>query len=344
MRILVTGAAGYIGSHVCLELLQNGFDVIAVDNLSNSKRDSLDRVEELTGKRLKFFELDIREKEKLIGILATRPVDAVIHLAGLKAVGESVSVPLKYYQNNISGTLSLCEAMRACDVKKMVFSSSATVYGDPLTLPIREDFPLSAKNPYGRSKLMIEQILEDIHHSDNRWNFVILRYFNPVGAHPSGRIGEDPNGIPNNLFPVISQVAMKKLAKLEIFGGDYPTPDGTGIRDYIHIVDLAIGHIAALSKLMQKCGIAIYNLGTGRGYSVGEVIKTFETCSGARIPYEVVGRRAGDIASCYADACRAENELGWMARRSLQDMCADTWRWQSMNPNGYGNPIIPCRS
>ncbi len=335
MKILVTGGAGYIGSHTCLELLQAGFEVIVVDNLSNSKKESLKRVQELTGKTLSFHKVDLLDKKALSAVFDKYSFDAVVHFAGLKAVGESVVIPLRYYHNNVTGTIILCEVMKEHNVKNIVFSSSATIYGDPHKVPITEDFPLSPANPYGSTKLMIETILKDLYHSDKYWNVALLRYFNPVGAHPSGRIGEDPNGIPNNLMPYISQVAVGKLAKLSVFGNDYPTPDGTGIRDYIHVVDLAKGHLIALDKLKTDPGLIIYNLGTGQGYSVFEMIAAFEKASGKKIPYEVVGRRSGDIATCYADPTKAQKELGWSAKRNIDDMCADTWRWQSNNPNGY---------
>ncbi len=335
MRILVTGAAGYIGSHTCLELLQAGYEVVAIDNLANSKEESLRRVQELAGKSLQFHRVDLLDKESLNLIFKSNPIDAVIHFAGLKAVGESVAFPLSYYHNNVVGTIVLCEVMGSNGVKNIVFSSSATVYGDPPELPIREDFPLAPANPYGQTKLMIEQILQDIYVSDNDWSISILRYFNPVGAHPSGRIGEDPDGIPNNLLPFIAQVAVGKLAELSVFGYDYPTPDGTGVRDYIHIVDLAAGHVKALPMLMENKGVMIYNLGTGRGQSVLEMIKGVERASGKAIPFKIAGRRPGDIAACYADPSLANRELGWKAERTVDDMCADTWRWQSQNPNGY---------
>ncbi len=335
MRILVTGGAGYIGSHTCLELLQAGYEVVAVDNLSNSKEESLRRVQALAGRALTFHRVDLLDRPALDAVFAAAPIDAVIHFAGLKAVGESVTVPLRYYHNNLTGTLLLCEAMRAHGVRTIVFSSSATVYGDPATVPITEDFSLSATNPYGRSKLMIEEILRDLHVSDASWNIALLRYFNPVGAHVSGRIGEDPQGLPNNLMPYVAQVAVGKLPELRVFGNDYPTPDGTGVRDYIHVVDLAAGHLRALDKLVGNPGIVTYNLGTGRGYSVLEVVAAFEQASGRRVPYQIVGRRPGDIAACYADPTRAQAELDWTAVRGLAEMCADTWRWQSANPLGY---------
>lgn len=334
-RILVTGGAGYIGSHTCVELLQVGYQVVVVDNLSNSKVESLTRVQELSGKRLEFYQVDLLDQAALEAVFRARAVDAVIHFAGFKAVGESVVMPLRYYHNNVSGTLILLKTMKAFGVRHLVFSSSCTVYGDPHKVPITEDFPLSATNPYGRSKLMIEDILRDLYNADHSWNIALLRYFNPVGAHPSGRIGEDPNGIPNNLMPYIAQVAVGKLPYLRVFGNDYPTPDGTGVRDYIHVVDLALGHLKALEKLSTNPGLVTYNLGTGRGYSVLEVVRAFERASGRKIPYQIVERRPGDVAITYADPSRANRELGWMAERGLDEMCADAWRWQSANPNGY---------
>jgi len=335
MKILVTGGAGYIGSHTCLELLKDGYEVVVVDNLSNSKEESLKRVQKLAGKTLAFHEVDLLDKKLLDDVFAGSPVDAVVHFAGLKAVGESVAIPLSYYHNNVTGTLILCEVMGKHKVKNLVFSSSATVYGDPHKVPITEDFPLFATNPYGRTKLMIEEILRDLHRADEAWNVALLRYFNPVGAHPSGRIGEDPNGIPNNLLPYISQVAVGKLSLLSVFGNDYPTPDGTGIRDYIHVVDLALGHLKALEKLTTSPGVATYNLGTGQGYSVLEMVSAFEKASEKKIPYEIIARRPGDIASCYADPSLAKKELGWSTEKGINEMCADAWKWQSGNPNGY---------
>ncbi len=337
MHILVTGGAGYIGSHTCLELLNSGYQVTVVDNLSNSSRESLRRVEELTSKKIRFFEVDLLDRAGLREVFSgcDKKIDAVIHFAGKKAVGESVEKPLLYYHNNITGSLTLCEVMAAHGVKDIIFSSSATVYGDPATVPITEDFPLSCTNPYGRTKLMIEEILRDIHTADNDWNVCLLRYFNPVGAHVSGRIGEDPNGIPNNLMPYIAQVAVGKLAQLSVFGNDYPTPDGTGVRDYIHVVDLAQGHVKALDKIVQRPGVVVYNLGTGKGYSVLEMVRNFVEASGREVPYQIVGRRAGDIATCYADPGKALRELGWQARYGLREMCEDTWRWQVNNPNGF---------
>ena len=335
MKILVTGGAGYIGSHTCIELLQAGYEVVVVDNLINSKEESLKRVQELTGKTLAFHKVDLLNKRELNDVFHKSSIDAVIHFAGLKAVGESVSIPLHYYHNNVTGALILCNVMEKHKVKNLVFSSSATVYGEPDKVPINEDFPLSATNPYGRSKLMIEEILQDLYSADEAWNIVLLRYFNPVGAHPSGRIGENPNGIPNNLLPFVSQVAVGKLSELSVYGNDYPTRDGTGIRDYIHVVDLAVGHLKALEKLTSNPGTVIYNLGTGRGYSVLEVVSAFEQVSGKKIAYKIVRRRAGDIAICYADPLKAKRELNWSADKGLNEMCADVWRWQSNNPNGY---------
>jgi UDP-glucose 4-epimerase len=335
MRVLVTGGAGYIGSHTCVEMLSAGMDAVVVDNLSNSKEESLRRVREIAGRDLPFVKADLRDRAALDALFRHYDFDAVIHFAGLKAVGESVQIPLAYYENNIGGTLTLGQAMAAAGVKNIVFSSSATVYGDPASVPIRESFPLSATNPYGRSKLFIEEILRDIHVSDPAWNVILLRYFNPVGAHPSGLIGEDPNGIPNNLMPFVAQVAIGKLPKLRVFGNDYPTPDGTGVRDYIHVVDLARGHLAALNRLAERPGAAVYNLGTGRGYSVLEMVAAFERASGRPVPYEIVDRRPGDIATCYADPSLAREDLGWQAKLELDDMVRDSWRWQSQNPNGF---------
>lgn len=336
MRVLVTGGAGYIGSHTCVELLTAGHSVTVVDNLCNSKEESLRRVREITGRDLAFVRADLRDGAALDAILRHQGFDAVIHFAGLKAVGESVERPIDYYENNVGGTLSLCRALAKAGVKNLVFSSSATVYGDPASVPIREHFPLSATNPYGRSKLFIEEILKDLHRADPEWNIALLRYFNPVGAHPSGRIGEDPNGIPNNLMPFVAQVAVGKLPRLRVFGNDYPTPDGTGVRDYIHVVDLARGHLAALGKLQEAPGVVVYNLGTGRGCSVLEMVAAFERASGRPVPYEIVARRPGDIATCYADPTLAREELGWQAELGIDAMVADTWRWQSANPEGFG--------
>ncbi|MEA2040073.1 MAG: UDP-glucose 4-epimerase GalE [Thermodesulfobacteriota bacterium] len=335
MKILVTGGAGYIGSHTCLELLKTGYEVVVVDNLANSKEESLNRVQDLAGRPLDFYKVDLLDKQALVAVFEKHAIDAVIHFAGLKAVGESVTIPLHYYHNNVTGTLILCEVMKQYDVKNLIFSSSATVYGDPHKVPIREDFPVSATNPYGHTKLMIEQILKDIYRADEAWNIGLLRYFNPIGADPSGRIGEDPNGIPNNLLPYIARVAVGRLPVLPVFGNDYPTPDGTGIRDYIHVVDLAVGHINALLKLRENPGVITYNLGTGRGYSVLEVVSAFEKASGKKISYEILGRRPGDIALCYADPSRAEIELAWTALKGIDEMCADSWRWQVGNPDGY---------
>lgn len=337
MHILVTGGAGYIGSHTCVELLNSGHRVTVVDNLSNSCRTALERVEELTGKHIDFFQLDLVDRHGLAELFSScaPAIDAVIHFAGKKAVGESVAKPLLYYQNNVTGTLVLCEVMAAHQVKNIIFSSSATVYGDPATVPITEDFPLSCTNPYGRTKLMVEEILRDLHTADPDWSICLLRYFNPVGAHDSGRIGEDPNDIPSNLVPYITQVAVGKLEQLLVFGDDYQTPDGTGVRDYIHVVDLAVGHVKALARLFQKPGLAVYNLGTGRGYSVLEMVKTFSEIAGVEIPYSVVGRRDGDIGACYADPAKAAEELDWKARFGLRRMCEDSWRWQKNNPEGF---------
>ncbi|HEX6982578.1 MAG TPA: UDP-glucose 4-epimerase GalE [Balneolaceae bacterium] len=335
MSILVTGGAGYIGSHTVLELLNQDKSVVVVDNLDNSKKEALDRVEEITGRQLTFYETDLLNKDALNDIFSSHNINSVIHFAGYKAVGESVSKPLKYYHNNITGTLYLCEMMKKHGVMNLVFSSSATVYGDPHKVPIKEDFPLSATNPYGRTKLFIEEILRDLHVSDENWNIALLRYFNPVGAHRSGQIGEDPNDIPNNLMPYITQVAVGKLNELSVFGDDYPTHDGTGVRDYIHVVDLAVGHLKALEKLESSPGVVAYNLGTGRGYSVLDVVKAFEKASGKDVPYKITDRRPGDIASCYADPSKAEKELNWKAKHNLVDMCKDSWRWQSENPEGY---------
>jgi UDP-glucose 4-epimerase len=335
MNILVTGGAGYIGSHTCVELLNAGHDVVVVDNLANSKRESLRRVQELTGRPLTFHKADLRDRAALDAVFAATPIDAVIHFAGLKAVGESVEKPLTYYHNNVTGTLVLCDVMRTHDVDDIVFSSSATVYGDPEEVPIPETAPLGPTNPYGRTKWMIEEILRDLHGADPAWNIALLRYFNPVGAHPSGRIGEDPSGIPNNLLPYIAQVAVGKLDELRVFGADYPTHDGTGVRDYIHVVDLAVGHLRALDKLTTDPGVVTYNLGTGQGYSVLDVVQAFERASGQEIPYRITGRRPGDVATSYADPSKAGEELGWEAERGIEEMCADVWRWQSNNPNGY---------
>lgn len=336
-KILVTGAAGYIGSHTCLELLKSGFDVIALDNLSNSKYEALVRVEKLAGKKIKFYQADIKDVEAIDKIFKDNKIDAVIHFAGLKAVGESSKIPLEYYKNNISGTLNLCEIMQKYNVFNLVFSSSATVYGKPKTVPITEDFPLEATNPYGRTKLFLEYILKDIANANKKFNVILLRYFNPIGAHESGLIGEDPNGIPNNLLPYITQVSLGKLPYLNVFGDDYNTKDGTGVRDYIHVVDLSIGHVLALKKLKENPGIAIYNLGTGKGYSVLEIIKSFEQASGKKIPYKITARRPGDIDACYADTTKAFKELGFKAKYDINKMCKDSYNWQIKNPNGYIN-------
>ena len=330
---LVTGGLGYIGSHTCVELLNAGHHVRIIDNLSNSKRTVLDRVEQICGKRPDFVHADIRDRDAVAGALAG--CDAVIHFAGLKAVGESVSKPVAYYSNNVEGSIALFEVMALTGVKTLVFSSSATVYGDPHTVPIQEHFPLSATNPYGRSKLMIEEMLRDIALADPSWRIALLRYFNPVGAHVSGLIGEDPTGIPNNLMPYVSQVAIGKLAQLSVYGNDYPTRDGTGVRDYIHVVDLALGHLAALDALARDGGLMTVNLGTGHGYSVLEMVAAFEKASGRPVPYRIVARRPGDIAECYADPALASERLGWVAQRNLEAMCADGWRWQQGNPQGY---------
>ncbi|MDO6691952.1 UDP-glucose 4-epimerase GalE [Aliiglaciecola sp. 3_MG-2023] len=334
--ILVTGGAGYIGSHTVLQLLENGDQVIVLDNLCNSSPESLKRVSELTGKEIGFVEGDIQDPTVLEKVFRENKVDSVIHFAGLKAVGESVEKPLLYYRNNVYGTLNLCEVMAKHNVKNIVFSSSATVYGDPTTLPLHENLPTGQPtNPYGQSKLMVELVLQDLFKSDNSWNIAILRYFNPAGAHPSGRIGEDPNGIPNNLMPFITQVATKKREALSVFGDDYDTPDGTGVRDYIHVEDLANGHLKALEKLSQNVGLVTYNLGTGQGYSVLDMVKEFEKQSGQSIPYNIVPRRSGDVAACYADPKLAKQELNWSAEKGLAEMCRDSWNWQSNNPNGY---------
>ena len=336
MKILVTGGTGYIGSHTVLELLEAGYDTVVLDNLCNSSEESIRRVGEITGKQAVFYKADIRDEESMNRIFQAEKPDAVIHFAGLKAVGESVQIPLEYYDNNINGTLVLLRAMRSCGCKSIVFSSSATVYGKPETVPIREDFPLSATNPYGRTKLMIEKILGDLYVSDPSWNVILLRYFNPIGAHESGRIGEDPDGIPNNLLPYVAKVAVGRLEKVNVFGNDYDTPDGTGVRDYIHVVDLAKGHVKALEKICQNPGLEVYNLGTGNGYSVLDIIHAFSKACGHEIPYVIGPRRPGDIDVCYADPAKARKELGWEAEYDLNRMCEDTWRWQSQNPDGYG--------
>ncbi|MCR4624998.1 MAG: UDP-glucose 4-epimerase GalE [Lachnospiraceae bacterium] len=337
MSILVTGGTGYIGSHTVVELINAGYDAVIVDNLSNSKPEVLNRIEKITGKRPGFYNIDIRDKEGLKRVFSENPdIEACIHFAGLKAVGESVSMPLEYYNNNIYGTLCLLETMREAGVKNIVFSSSATVYGDPAFVPITEECPKgSCTNPYGWTKSMLEQILSDLTVADKSWNVILLRYFNPIGAHKSGTMGEDPSGIPNNLMPYITQVAVGKRDHLNVFGNDYPTHDGTGVRDYIHVVDLATGHVKALDKIKENCGLKIYNLGTGHGYSVLDIVKAFEKASGVKIPYEITARRPGDIATCYADASKAGKELGWEAQYGIEEMCADSWRWQKNNPEGY---------
>ncbi|MDN4526712.1 UDP-glucose 4-epimerase GalE [Fictibacillus fluitans] len=337
MNILVTGGAGYIGSHTCIELLNAGYKVIVADNLSNSSKESLERVKEITGKELLFYSVDLLHAGEIESIFKENTIDAVIHFAGLKAVGESVDQPLRYYQNNISGTLNLIEAMEKYNVFKLVFSSSATVYGAQNTVPFNEEALLGATNPYGRTKLMIEEMLRDLYVSNSRWSIALLRYFNPVGAHESGRIGEDPNGIPNNLVPYITQVAVGKLPMLKVFGNDYPTRDGTGVRDYIHVTDLAYGHVKAIEKLATTHGVEAYNLGTGMGYSVLEMIQAFEAASGRSVPYEMVSRRQGDIAVCYADVTKAYKELNWKAAKGLKEMCEDSGRWQNNNPQGYSD-------
>ncbi|WP_458374251.1 UDP-glucose 4-epimerase GalE [Pseudomonas laurylsulfatiphila] len=335
-RILVTGGAGYIGSHTILTLLNAGYEVVVLDNLCNSSQESLLRVEQICGKSAWFIQGDIRDRELLDDLFSTQQIDSVLHFAGLKAVGESVKQPLDYYDNNVSGSLTLCQAMACAEVFRLVFSSSATVYGEPTHMPISEDFPTGVPtNPYGRSKLMVEELLKDLAHSDPRWSIALLRYFNPIGAHPSGLMGEDPNGLPNNLLPYVSQVAIGKLPQLAVFGADYPTPDGTGIRDYIHVVDLAEGHLKALQAISHKNGVNTWNLGTGTGYSVLEMIRAFEKASEKPVPFKIVDRRLGDIAECWADPSKAELELGWKTERGLQEMMSDTWRWQLLNPQGY---------
>ncbi len=338
MRILVTGGAGYIGSHTCVELLKEGYEVVVMDNLYNSSKKALDRVEEITGKKLTFYETDMLDREGVKKIFDQEKIDAVIHFAGLKAVGESVRKPIEYYYNNMAGTLILCDEMRNHGVKNIIFSSSATVYGDPAEIPITENCPKgTCTNPYGWTKSMLEQVLTDIHTADPEWNVILLRYFNPIGAHKSGLIGEDPKGIPNNLLPYVAQVAIGKLPKINVFGNDYDTPDGTGVRDYIHVVDLAKGHVKAIQKLAAKEGVSIYNLGTGKGYSVLDVIHAFEKACGHELPYEIQARRPGDIATCYAKCDKAKEELGWEAQYDIEEMCADSWNWQSKNPNGYAD-------
>ncbi|MBR6325888.1 MAG: UDP-glucose 4-epimerase GalE [Lachnospiraceae bacterium] len=335
-KILVTGGAGFIGSHTVVELQQSGYDVVVVDNLSNSSEISLKRVAKITGKEVPFYKADILDRAAMTDIFAKEKPAAVIHFAGLKAVGESVQKPWEYYENNIAGTLTLVDVMRKAGCKNIIFSSSATVYGNPAQIPITEECPKGqCTNPYGWTKSMLEQILSDIQKADPEWNVILLRYFNPIGAHKSGTIGENPNGIPNNLMPYITQVAVGKLKELGVFGNDYDTPDGTGVRDYIHVVDLARGHVKALKKIEEKAGLKIYNLGTGQGYSVLDIVKNFEEANGVKIPYVIKPRRAGDIATCYADASLAKKELGWEAEYGIREMCEDSWRWQKNNPNGF---------
>ena len=338
MKILVTGGAGYIGSHTCVELLNAGYDVVVMDNLYNASEKAIERVEQITGKKVTFYKTDMLDREGVKKIFDNEKIDAVIHFAGLKAVGESVHKPIEYYHNNMTGTLILCDEMRNHGVKNIIFSSSATVYGNPAQIPITEECPKGTPtNPYGWTKSMLEQVLTDIHTADPEWNVILLRYFNPIGAHKSGKIGENPNGIPNNLMPYITQVAVGKLKCLGVFGDDYDTPDGTGVRDYIHVVDLAIGHVKAIEKIKENPGLKIYNLGTGKGYSVLDIVKNFEAATGIKIPYEIKPRRAGDIATNYADASLAKKELGWVAERDIKEMCEDSWRWQRMNPNGFSD-------
>lgn len=336
MRVMLTGGAGYIGSHTCVQLLEAGHDVVIVDNLYNSKEMVIDRIAAISGRRPLFYNVDICDYQPLLQVFSENKIDAVVHFAGLKAVGESVEKPLLYYHNNVAGTISLCQAMETANVTNLVFSSSCTVYGDPAVVPMTEKLPTGATtNPYGRSKFIIEQILLDLHQARPNWNITLLRYFNPVGAHVSGLIGEDPNGIPNNLMPFIAQVAIGRRSQLSVFGNDYPTHDGTGVRDYIHVVDLAAGHLCALNKLGSSSGPGIYNLGTGKGYSVLDVVKAFAAATGKEIPYHIVARRPGDIARCYADPGKANRELGWKADLSIEQMCKDSWNWQTKNPNGY---------
>lgn len=336
MTILVTGGAGYIGSHTVIELLENNYEVVIVDNLSNASEKVLDRLKKITGKDIPFVKADILDRDALNEVFDNHKIDAVIHFAGLKAVGESVAKPWEYYNNNIAGTLVLLDVMKQHGVKNIIFSSSATVYGDPAFIPITEECPKgTCTNPYGWTKSMLEQVLSDIQKADNSWNVILLRYFNPIGAHKSGLIGENPNGIPNNLMPYVTQVAVGKLKELGVFGDDYDTPDGTGVRDYIHVLDLASGHVAALKKIKENCGLKIYNLGTGNGYSVLDIVKNFEEATGVKIPYSIKARRPGDIATCYASADLAKKELGWEAKYGIKEMCEDSWRWQSQNPNGF---------
>ena len=335
MKILVTGGAGYIGSHTCVELLESGYEIVVLDNLDNSSEKSLERVKEITGKDFPFYKVDLLDYEATEKVFSEHKFDSVIHFAGLKAVGESVKMPIRYYHNNITGTLNLIDIMGKHGVFNIVFSSSATVYGVPKTVPITEDFPTSTTNPYGSTKLMIERILSDVFVSDNRWSVTLLRYFNPIGAHKSGKIGEDPKGIPNNLLPYVAQVAVGKLDKIHVYGNDYPTHDGTGVRDYIHVVDLAIGHLKALEKKTGTPGVHIYNLGTGHGYSVLDIIKAFEKACKKELPYQIDARRPGDVAECFANPEKAKRELDWVAARGIEEMCEDLWRWQQNNPNGF---------
>lgn len=336
MRILVTGGAGYIGSHTCVELLNEGYEVVVVDNLYNASEKALDRVEQITGRKVTFYEADLLDQPAIDAIFEKEAIDAVIHFAGYKAVGESVQKPIEYYHNNMTGTLLLCDSMRRHGVKNIIFSSSATVYGDPAEIPITENCPKKTPtNPYGQTKTMLEQVLMDIQHADPEWNVILLRYFNPIGAHKSGLIGEDPKGIPNNLLPYVAQVAIGKLKCIGVFGDDYDTPDGTGVRDYIHVVDLARGHVKALEKFKEEKTVRIYNLGTGHGYSVLQVVKAFGKACGKELPYEIKERRAGDIATCYCNPQKAKEELGWVAEYGIEEMCEDSWRWQSGNPDGY---------
>lgn len=334
-KILVTGGAGFIGTHTVIELVNAGHEVVIVDNLVNSSKKSVEVVERIVGQKIPFYQVDIRDKKALLEIFKTEQPTGVIHFAALKAVGESTQIPLTYYENNITGTLTLLRVMEEVNCKNIIFSSSATVYGDPHTVPILEDFPLSVTNPYGRTKLMIEEMLTDVYKADASWNVVLLRYFNPIGAHESGDLGENPNGIPNNLLPYVTQVAVGKLKEVQVFGNDYPTVDGTGVRDYIHVVDLAKGHVAALQKIEGTAGLNIYNLGTGKGYSVLEIIQNMEKAVGKPIPYKIVDRRPGDIATCYADSTKAKEELGWEAQFDITRMCQDAWHWQSKHPNGF---------
>lgn len=338
MSILVTGGAGFIGSHTVVELMNAGYDVVIVDNLVNASEKSIERIEQIVGKKVKFYKVDINDRDGLNEVFDKEQIDSCIHFAGLKAVGESVVKPLEYYSNNISGTLVLLDVMRKHNVKNIVFSSSATVYGNPAFIPITEECPKGqCTNPYGWTKSMLEQILSDLYRADNEWNVILLRYFNPIGAHESGLIGENPNGIPNNLMPYITQVAVGRLKELSVFGNDYDTPDGTGVRDYIHVVDLAVGHVKAVNKIKENPGVKVYNLGTGKGYSVLDVIKAFSKACGHDVPYVIKERRAGDIATCYSDASLAKKELGWEAQYDIDEMCADSWKWQTMNPNGYND-------